>query len=35
MMRSLSLAFGLVTLRWMVRRASRSDLLLRLRNAGF
>ena len=35
MMRSLYLAFGFLALRWMLRREVGSDLLLRLRNAGF
>jgi len=35
MMRSLYLAFGFLALRWMLRRESGADLLLRLRKAGF
>jgi hypothetical protein len=35
MMRSLYLGLGLIALRLLLRRAGQSDLLPRLRNAGF
>lgn len=35
MIRSLYLTFGILALRWMLRRERQPDLLPRLRNAGF
>jgi hypothetical protein len=35
MIRSLSIAFTILALRWMMRRERQPDLLPRLRNAGF